>query len=455
VGAARYDLPRPVVGGWSKVNELTRGRFFYGWVVVAVLATVSALAMALGSLNFGLFIKPMADDLGAGRAVFGWAQSAVQVSGALAAPTTGRLIDRFGARYFLAGAALLTGTALVGLAFATRGWHVVALFAMVGVAGVSGGASLLTSVPVTKWFVRERGRALAFLALGGPLGGLVFVPLTQLLIDGVGWRTAWVILALTGAGLIVPLALLFVRRQPEDLGLLPDGDPPARRTSPADRPSTVSHQPSAHQDERSWTRTEALRSPVFWRLVVAFGLLSLGTGSVGLHRIPAFMDRGLDPRLISYATALDAGAAGLAGFTVGMLARRIPARFLGAGGCLALAAASVLTIAANDHPTMFAAMIVFGMGIGSSFLMQSYIWAAYFGRGHLGSIRGAVMPLTLVFGGAGAPLAGYVRDMTGSYLPAWLAGIVLMLVAALVLALTAPPRAAATPIGALVPSGAR
>src|SRR2546428_9659312 len=73
-------------------------RLFYGWVIVAVLATASALAMALGSLNFGLFIRPMADELGAGRATFGWAQSAVQIAGALAAPTMGRLIDRFGDR---------------------------------------------------------------------------------------------------------------------------------------------------------------------------------------------------------------------------------------------------------------------------------------------------------------------------------------------------------------------
>ena len=79
-----------------------------------------------------------------------------------------------------------------------------------------------------------------------------------------------------------------------------------------------------------------------------------------------------------------------------MLSRRIPARFLGAGGFVVLAAASLLTIVAADHPTMFASMILFGMGIGSSFLMQSYIWAAYFGCGHLGGIRGAVMPLTLV-----------------------------------------------------------
>jgi MFS family permease len=439
--------------------RLPNRNVFYGWIVVAVMATVSALAMALGSLNFGLFIKPMGDELGVGRAVFGWAQSAVQFANALFAPTVGRLIDRFGVRYLLAAAALLTAAALIGLSFATEGWQVVAAFALVGVAGVSGGGSLLTSVPVTKWFVRERGRALAFLALGGPVGGLVFVPVTQLLIDGIGWRGAWVVLALVGAGLIVPLSIAFVRRQPEDLGLQPDGarapsgpaaesaadlaaaEAPAPPAAEAAASAAAARAVAEPADERSWTRAEALRSPTFWRLIAAFGLLALGTGSVALHRIPSFMDRGLDPRLISYATALDAGAAGLAGFTVGVLTRRFPARFLGAAGFLTLAAASVLTILTDDHPMMFASMILFGLGIGSSFLMQSYVWAAYFGRVHLGAIRGAVLPLTLVFGGAGAPLAGYVRDATGSYLPAWIAAVLLMVVAASVLALTPPPRA--------------
>ena len=423
--------------------------FSYGWTVVAVMATANALAMALGSLNFGLFVKPMGDELGVGRAIFGWSQSAVQVANALTAPTVGRLIDRFGARYLLAAAALVTGGALLWLSFATEGWQVVAAFLVVGTAGISGGSALLTSVPVTKWFVRERGRALAFLGLGGPIGGLLFLPLTQLLIDGVGWRSAWVVLALLGAGLIVPLSIVFVRRQPEDLGLLPDGriaptfeEPRGSARGNASHVARADAPTSAPPDERSWTRAEAFRSRTFWRLILAFGLLSLATGMIALHRIPSFMDRGLDPRLISYATALDAGAAGLAGFTAGILTRRFPVQLLAAAGCLTLAIASVLTIVTDDHPTMFASMIVFGLGIGVWILMQGYIWATYFGRAHLGAIRGAVMPLTLIFGGAGAPLAGYVRDTTGSYLPAWSAAVVLMLAAALVLALTPPPHRA-------------
>jgi MFS family permease len=184
-----------------------------------------------------------------------------------------------------------------------------------------------------------------------------------------------------------------------------------------------------------------MRSSTFWRLVVVFSMVMLATNSVGVHRIPSFMDRGLDPLLIAYATALDAAAAGLSTFAMGLLTRRVPARFIGAGGFLLLALASALTIGAADHAVMFVSMIVFGLGIGVLMLMQSLLWADYFGRQHLGSIRGAVMPITLIFGGLGAPVAGYVRDATGSYDLIWQAAILLMTIGAAVLAMTPSPQA--------------
>jgi MFS family permease len=155
------------------------------------------------------------------------------------------------------------------------------------------------------------------------------------------------------------------------------------------------------------------------------------------------MDRGLDAHLISYATALDAMAAGISTFVLGLLAHRIPSRYIGAIGFLLLAAASLLTILADSHPLMFASMITFGFGIGAGILIQNYLWAEYFGRRHQGSIRGAVTPITLICGGVGPPLAGYVRDVMGSYDPVWYVAIGLMILGAVAIGTTPPPRRAA------------
>ncbi|MSQ09022.1 MAG: MFS transporter [Dehalococcoidia bacterium] len=399
------------------------------------MAAANAVTMALGSLNFGLFIKPMGDDLGIGRSWFGWAGTAQQVATSATSPLIGRLVDRFGARLLLPLAALVTCGALTGLAFIHSAWQMVALFAVTGLLGLSGPGNLVIAVPVLKWFVRNRGKAIAFMSLGISVGAVIFLPLTQVFIHQLGWRHAWIALSIIGAVVIVPLALIFLRRQPEDMGMLPDGAPTPASHSPHGSATLL-----AANDEVSWTAHDAVRTGAFWRLVSAFSIISVATGLVGLHRIPAFTDRGLDASLISIATALDAVCAGVTVFTMGLLSRRFPGRYLGAVGFLFLAAATVLTIHATTTAVMFLSMAVFGMGIGGMIFLHSYIWADYFGRANLGGIRGIVTPVTLVIGGAGPPLAGYVFDARGSYIGIWWAGACLMLAAVVIVAFTVAPR---------------
>lgn len=408
--------------------------FFYGWVIVAVMAATGAVSMGMGSLNFGLFIKPMGDELGIGRAAFGWAQTARQGASSTTSPLIGWLLDRYGSRVMLPVAALATGGALIGLAYVTSAWHLVVLFVVMGLVGMSGPGALVTTVPVLKWFVRNRGKAVAYVGLGIPVGALLFIPLTQVLINEIGWRGAWVVLAIIGIVVIVPLAAIFVRRQPEDVGLVPDGDiPDVGKDSDGSGVKPV-------VDEVSWTVKEAIRTTTLWRLVIVFSMVQLATGTVALHRIAAFMDRGMDPTLISFATAFDAVAAGGSTFLFGMLVKWIPARFLGGFGFSMLAGASVLTIYATNLPIMFVSMWIFGMGIGGMMFLNNFIWADYFGRGSVGGIRGLANPINLVIGGIGAPAAGYVRDWTGSYDPAWWVGVGLMSGATLLIVLTRSPQ---------------
>ena len=419
---------------------------YYGWVIVFVMATAGAVSMAMGSLNFGLFIKPMGDSLNIGRSWFGWAQTIRQFSSALTSPPVGWLIDRYGSRVMLPIAAMVTAAAMVALSFmddANDAWFMVAMFALMGLVGMSGPGALVTSVPVLKWFVRKRGRAISFMALGIPVGAMIFVPLTQMFIDWWGWETAWIVLAIIGVSVIAPLAAIFVRRQPEDMGLLPDGDSLHGSSEPSSKEEDKDESNSGElSDEVSWTVREAMRSPVFWSLVAMFSMVSLATSTVALHRIPDFADRGFDTTLIAYATAFDAVCAGAASFTFGLLVSRVPGRLLGALGFSFLAIASVMTIYAADEFTMFSSMAIFGLGIGGMMFLQNFIWADYFGRGHVGAIRGFAMPINLILGAAGAPIAGYVYDRTGSYTEVWWVGVALMACSVALALVTPPPKKA-------------
>ena len=411
--------------------------FYYGWMIVIVMASAGAVSMAMGSLNFGLFIKPMGDELGIGRAYFGWGPDS----------SPGVELRDQPDRRMAAGQVRLADFAACRRR--SHGWrhdharlHQQQLAPCRAVRRDGPGRNERSRRPCylgsasLKWFVRRRGAAVAFVGLGIPVGAMIFVPLTQYFIDAWGWRTAWIVLAILGISIIVPLSLIFLRRRPEDMDLLPDGLPP--RAKPVNELDT-SEEPLEGL-EISWTARNAMRTLPFWSLVVVFSMVALAIGTVAVHRIAAFMDRGLDPTLVSLATAFDAVCAGVATFAFGMLVRWVSVRILGAVGFCLLGLASVMTIYADYTSLMFISMAVFGLGIGGMMFLQNFVWADYFGREYVGSIRGVVAPITLTVGGIGPPLAGYVRDWTGSYNSVWWGGVCLMFLAALVILATTAPK---------------
>tara|TARA_Y100000768_G_C23975633_1_gene682900 strand:- start:1373 stop:2605 length:1233 start_codon:yes stop_codon:yes gene_type:complete len=389
-----------------------KSKYFYGWNIVLIMAITSSMTMALGTLNFGLFIKPMGDELQIGRSYFGWAQTARQLVGGLTSPIMGTWVDKFGSRIILPGATLITGLGLILLGFNSSGILMIIIFGAIGITSLGGPGALITTVPISKWFVNKRGKALAITSLGVPIGAMIFVPLTQYLIDFSGWRNTWVIFGFLAIIIIIPPALILLRRQPEDIGLLPDGE--------------VISEDDYKDSEISWEFSEAVRTPVFWKIVICLTVISMATGTIAIHRIPAFMDRGLDAQLIAWSTAFDAVCAGISTFTVGNLVKKIGIRILGTISFLFLAFASLITIYAYSFFEIFISMAIFGLGIGGLMFIHSFIWADYFGRKNLGQIRGKVTPFILIFGGIGAPIAGYVRDFTGSYVTVWFVGMFMM-----------------------------
>tara|TARA_Y100001970_G_scaffold225804_1_gene278983 strand:+ start:1773 stop:3005 length:1233 start_codon:yes stop_codon:yes gene_type:complete len=394
-----------------------KSKYFYGWNIVLIMAITSSMTMALGTLNFGLFIKPMGDELLIGRSYFGWAQTARQLVGGLTSPIMGTWVDKFGSRIILPGATLVTGLGLILLGFNSSGILMIVIFGAIGITSLGGPGALITTVPISKWFVNKRGKALAITSLGVPIGAMIFVPLTQYLIDFSGWRNTWIIFGFLAIIIIIPPALLLLRRQPEDIGLLPDGE----NISSEDYVDT----------EVSWEFSEAVRTQVFWKIVICLTIISMATGTIAIHRIPAFMDRGLDAQLIAWSTAFDAVCAGVSTFTVGSLVKKVGIRILGTVSFLFLAFASLITIYAYSFFEIFISMAIFGLGIGGLMFIHSFIWADYFGRKNLGQIRGKVTPFILIFGGIGAPIAGYVRDYTGSYVTVWFVGMFMMFFTAL------------------------
>jgi MFS family permease len=285
-------------------------------------------------------------------------------------------------------------------------------------------------VPVAKWFVKKRGRALALSTVGLGTGGIAFMPLTQMLINTVGWRDTWLILAIISVSITVPVTVLFLRRQPEDMGLLPDGESPA---------PTVRGRRLPRLQESLWTAKQALRTNAFWLLILYFGLIGLAAGGGSVHRLPYWVEKGFDPQLVSYSFAADAAGAAAMALGAGFLVDRFPVRFVAIASCFGFIGAILIMLMANNTLLLFASTTLFGLSVGVNMIVTSFIWADYYGRAFLGTIRGIVLPASLIAAGVGAPVAGYIYDRVGNYQPVWWILIAIYSLAALVVVKAVAP----------------
>ena len=414
-----------------------RQRFFYGWVIVATMFAVNFSTMATGTLNYGLFVLPMQRELALSRASFGWMQTTRRLSAGVLSLAVGKLIDRYGARVYIPLSALLICGCLLLFSVSNQAWQFILLFGVIGASGLAAPNGIVTSVPVAKWFVRQRGKALALATAGLGIGGIFFLPITQWLIDGQGWRGAWQILAVVFLLTSLPLAAVFLRRQPEDIGLEVDGD--------LSRQVPLAGSAGSHPaDEQMWTVREAMRTGAMWKLIAVFALSGIAQGGASFHRIPYFVERAYDPQLVSWSFAADAGGAAALALVAGWLADRIPIRFLAAASFSGFIVAILLMIYVASAQMMFLSTIVFGCSVGIGMIVHSYIFAAYYGRAFLGAIRGIVMPVNLLSAGVGAPLVGYLHDYTGSYLVAWWTLLAIYGLSAALILTALPPRRSAS-----------
>ena len=431
------------------------GRVYYGWVIVASFFLLNIAGQASGTLNFGLFVIPISEELGLSRQTIGWAQTGRLWAGGLSGVAIGWWLDRYGPRVPVLVAIVV---ATVGLLVLARAQSAAVLFGVLLALGASGwtaagGGALFATVPVAKWFIRLRGRATGMVQLGLGVGGAVFLPLTQTLIGNHGWRSAWVTLAWLSAAML-PLVLL-LRRQPSDLGLEPDGGPggasrrrrgraarPAAETAsapPAPAPATAAH---------AWTLRAAARTATMWQLCGAFAILACLLGAASVHRVPHWVELGFSPGTVSFAFGVDAATATITALAAGFLVERMQPRIVGAASCGLFCAALLLMVLGRAWPPLlFSSTVLFGAGVGLNMVVQGVIWAHYYGWRFVGTIRGVVLPLIVLAGGLSAPLAGALRDASGSYRISWLAALVLCAVAGVLIFSTRPPRRTAAGTG--------
>jgi MFS family permease len=372
------------------------------WWIVA--ASVIGLAFSQGSINlycFGLFLKPIGDDLGLSRATLSLGVLCSSVLCALATPVVGRLIDRFGNRAVMLPGIACYSASVAALA-ALRTSPQVAVYVLFGLAGLFGAIQtpIVYAVLICKWFDRERGLAVGLAVSGVGLGVMVVPQLAGFAIDAYGWRTAYLILsAMILAGAFVPVAL-FVR------------EPPLRPQSPGAQVS----------DERGLpglTLKQALtQSWHFWSLSTAFFIGAVAIFGTITHVVPMLVDRGFGLRAAAIALS-SVGVAMIAGRVVsGYLLDRFNGPNVAIGAFLVPMAGIVLLASGQAGLAPFIAVELCGLGIGAQIGLQPFFASRYFGLKSIGAISGVMFALFLAGTGVGPFISGVSFDTWHSYLPA-------------------------------------
>ena len=399
----------------DSIHRSGRPRLFYGWYIVgaAFLANISCAFFLSSTLS--VLLKPITTDLGVSRGVFSLLRSGEHLLYALMAPWVGSLLDRYGPRGMMVAGALLSTAGLLLLGHVQSFLQFASVRATVMAVGHALVCYFVVNVTVARWFVRMRGRAVAVSHLGHGIAKITISLVVAWLLTFIGWRQVWTLFgALVVVLAVIPVAI-FMRRSPEDMGLHPDGDGGDGPLSSADRARGRGTGNQALEPEVRWTRKDVRRTSTFWLIVLVFGMVDIGVTGLNLHVVSYVSDLGFTLVQAAFVMTVIAGTQTASGLLWGFVGERLSVRRI--ISFLFLVEAAGLYVAANTQElgTIYLGFFFYGLGLGGVQVLEEVMWANYFGRISLGTVRGASLQIVLLCGVCGPPFFGFVNDFAGSY----------------------------------------
>lgn len=381
------------------------------WRTPVLVIVTGCLIAAIGfgaRSALGLFLEPMTQARGWTRETFGLALAIQNLFWGLGLPIAGMLADKLGAaRVIMVGAVIyalglyfmgsveqasllyLSGGVLAGLGIAFSAFSL-ALAAMVRVVG-----------PERRTFILGLGTA------AGSFGQVVFSPLSQQMIQQVGWSSTLTIMAFMVLSMI-PLAFLL----------------------PAGRP--VENITAVDQTLRD-ALAEAMAHRGFVLLTSGFFVCGFHVAFITVYFPSYIRDLGFDPIIGAWSLSL-IGLANIAGsFFVGMIGQRYSKK-MGLSVIYLLRAFLILALLLSPKSPTLILCFAAAMGILwlSTVPLTTGIIAQVFGVRYMGTLFGIVFLSHQIGSFIGVWLGGYLYDKTGSYDGMWWAGVVLGLAAAIV-----------------------
>jgi MFS family permease len=379
---------------------------FYGWYVAFAAFLLGSLSYGFGVVSFGVFLGAMTTSLGWSSGLLSGIYVAGRLLGLLVNPIVGFTLDKHGPKkiIFLGVALVFLGS--IFIFYTTNFWFFFIIYSLFISVGFICLGHTVSDSTVSKWFITKRNRAMAISTMGLSFGGIVIPIPVSLVIEQYGWQSGWLVVGVSVL-ILGSFAGFIMYKDPESIGLLPDGKNANSLKNTQDNTDI--------SEEINFSLTDSAKHRAFWYISIGTTLAGTAINGVNIHLISYLYHFGLT---LSQSAILLSSLYFISTIAKPMWAvinEKLPTRY-----CLSLCYLGggiglLLLLIANTVAGIILFAFVYGLTRGAQSFMSALIWPDYFGREHIGSIRGTVTSMGIIASAGGPLLAGVLFDVFGSY----------------------------------------
>jgi len=386
-------------------------KVFYGWVIVAVGFLLLSIEGSCIFYSFGIFLKPMIGELGVGRAAGTTAFTVFQLVVGMSSLLVAVVISRFGVRFPMAVGFTVAAVGMALLSRITHIWQLWLIYGVVVGSGVAFGHLLALTTLVNFWFIKRKSLAMGIVVAGMGAGPLVFAPFIASMVESIGWRSSWVVLAGVIFVFAAVPALIFIRNKPEDMRQLPDGI----STNKAAERKLASHGRRINITSVEWTVKEGIKTRTLWLIVIFACANQFTLNMMNSHQVAHLTDIGITPVTAAASLGLMVGMSGAGRLMGGALGDKYQPRYLVAAACIAEIIALLLLINADSMPVVYVYVVLLGFPYGMILVLHMVMISSYYGAKTYARLASVVMFVTTPVYSVGPLMGGYMYDSLSSY----------------------------------------
>lgn len=385
-------------------NLIQRLPFYYGWLMVPVAVIAQSVTGVGQTYGVSVFNPSLLDTLGISLSALTGAYMVGTFFASLPQAFIGSLMDRFGIRWVMTAVVILLGGACLFFSTVNSLWTLLMGFFLLRLLG-QGGLSLLAGNIPAMWFREKLGVVTGIVSGGFSISMAVIPAFFLFLINRLGWRAAYARLGLLVWIIMLPILIVVFRNNPGEIKQRIDG---ADATD-----GTASEKDTFGQN--SFDLKTARKTPAFWILLINVSLWAMIVTAIFFNLLSIFDSQGISSSVAAATYTTYAIASLITQIVAGPIADRGPLQYLLMGCMSALAAGVVVLTLATSPWLAHSYAVLLGISTGLISLVGGTMFARYYGRKHLGKLRGSVITAQVASSSMGPFITGIIYDQTGSF----------------------------------------